>query len=179
MEPSSQDITHWDALARAGQAFGGTLRVFGDFFGKPLDNFHLPMSCEEGPSGELRFHFNEGELLSVWEPSDVQISGSEFHIGGARRVLWAWFYYGRPAAPENLRFIEHVVQGPLVSITRTGIRDRTTSRRWHLRNRDQPAVELVGHTQPAWPVRRVGRQRPVPLRSTTHEGGSRSPESSE
>lgn len=145
IEPSSQDIDRWDELARAGLAHGGTLRVFGDFFGKPFDNFHRPASCEEGSSGELRVHFTGGEVLSVWGPRDVEISASAFRIGGARRVLWEWYYYGRPAAPENLRFIEHVVRGPVVRVTRSGIRDRGITRRWHLRSGDA-AAELVNHS---------------------------------
>lgn len=146
MEPSSQDVTNWDELARAGHVHGGTLRVFGDFFGKPFDNFHLPAACGLGSSGELLVHFTGGELLSVWEPSDVRITASEFCIGDARRVLWEWYSYGRPPATENLRFIEHVTRGPVVRRTESDIRDRRVLRHRHLRGNTHPAVELVTYS---------------------------------
>ena len=48
--------------------------------------------------------FNEDEVLSVWIPRDATIDHQRFRIGGAARVRWEWFYYGRSKTAENLYF---------------------------------------------------------------------------
>jgi hypothetical protein len=58
----------------------GSLCVFGDWFGRPMDNCHQLVSHEE-KEGYVRLTFNEGETLEVWEPSpDGAAHGrEEFH----------------------------------------------------------------------------------------------------
>jgi len=85
----------------------GSLCVFGDWFGRPMDNWHQLVSHEE-KEGYVRLTFNEGETLEVWEPAGLKIEGKSFVIQRASRVRWEWFYYGRPKLPENRCFIEHV-----------------------------------------------------------------------
>lgn len=87
----------------------GSLCVFGDWFGRPMDNCHQLISHEE-KQGYVRLLFNEGETLEVWEPSGFRFEGTSFVILQACRVRWEWFYYGRPKLPENRFFIEHVVK---------------------------------------------------------------------
>lgn len=86
----------------------GSLCVFGDWFGRPMDNWHQLVSCDE-KERYVRLTFNEGETLEVWEPSGLRVEGKSFIIQRALRVRWEWFYYGRPKLPENRFFVEHVV----------------------------------------------------------------------
>lgn len=88
----------------------GSLCVFGDWFGRPMDNWHQLVSHEE-KEGYVRLAFNEGETLEVWEPTGLRMDGKSFVIQRATRVRWEWFYYGRPKLLENRFFIEHVVAG--------------------------------------------------------------------
>jgi hypothetical protein len=88
----------------------GTLRFFGQWFGRPYDNYHLIESAK-AKDGCLILTFDEKETLSVWNPSSFRISAEEFQIDAASRVLWQWFYYGRPRTPENLYFEDYVVEG--------------------------------------------------------------------
>jgi hypothetical protein len=81
----------------------GSLRFFGEWFGRPYDNNHtiVDAAAEEN---DLTVQFDGDEALTVSNPSDVRISENEFEIGSATRVLWKWYYYGREKVPENLRF---------------------------------------------------------------------------
>jgi hypothetical protein len=95
------------------EQINGSLCVFGDWFGRPMDNSHQLVSHEE-KEGYIRLSFNEGETLEVWEPNGFRMDGKSFVIQRAMRVRWEWFYYGRPKLPENRFFIEHVVVGPSI-----------------------------------------------------------------
>lgn len=53
----------------------GTLRTFGCWFGRPMDNCHQAESAKF--DGEvLRIMFNEGETLEVWNPSNLVIEST-------------------------------------------------------------------------------------------------------
>lgn len=93
------------ALAR-GEDVGGSLCVFGDWFGKPLDNWHRLVGVRVVEAA-LVLAFDEGEVLSVWEPRGLEVTPPGFVIRTATRVRWEWFSYGRPRTPENLRVQEH------------------------------------------------------------------------
>jgi hypothetical protein len=91
----------------------GSLCVFGDWFGRPMDNCHQMVSHEE-KGGYVRLTFNEGETLEVWEPKGLRMEGKSFIIQRGSRVRWEWFYYGRPQLPENRFYVEHVVSGGVI-----------------------------------------------------------------
>lgn len=116
----------------------GTLRFWGQWFGKPYDNLHSVVGCNA--QGELlQVFFIEGETLSVWAPRGATVDENVFRIGDAERVRWEWFYYGRPRTPANLYFEEYVKSAEGVSAT--------TNVDWHtpyLRpDLSHPAVEIV------------------------------------
>jgi hypothetical protein len=116
----------------------GTLRMFGDWFGRPYDNIHTVVGAEA--DGELlRVEFDEHETLSVWNPEDAVISEDVFRIGRASRVRWEWFYYGRPQTSENLYAVDYVVENESISVSDTAD--------WYEPQHDPdlsaPAVELV------------------------------------
>ena len=56
---------NWDWIdAALPSAKRGTLRVWGDWFGRPYDNIHMPISYSAFDEG-LRFVFNEDEVVDV------------------------------------------------------------------------------------------------------------------
>ena len=81
----------------------GTLQFWGEWFGRPHDNIHRVVECNASKE-VLKLRFNLGETLSVWRPTGCVADEQEFSIRGADRVLWEWFYYGRPRTPANLFF---------------------------------------------------------------------------
>ena len=84
----------------------GSLRFWGNWFGKPYDNWHVVVSCD-ATDDCLQIHFNEGEVLAVWNPVGVQIDETQFRIGSATAVRWAWYSYGQARTPANLRHIDY------------------------------------------------------------------------
>ena len=85
----------------------GTLRFWGNWFGRPYDNRHRIVAASA--KGSVLFvQFNGKELLSVWAPSEVTVNETTFCIRDAERVRWEWFYYGRPQTPGDLYFEDHV-----------------------------------------------------------------------
>src|SRR5882724_662530 len=95
---------------RLGGLKAGTLKIFGDWFGRPHDNVHTIVSVKS--DGEcLIVGFNEGEELKVWNPSQTTIDDDTFEIGKAERVRWEWFFYGRSKIAENRYFLEYKGSG--------------------------------------------------------------------
>jgi len=88
----------------------GTLRIWGQWFGRPHDNLHTAVEST-ATEDFLRVAFDQGETLTVFEPTQAMLTEDVFRIVGASWVRWEWFYYGRPRSPENLRFMEHTRSG--------------------------------------------------------------------
>jgi hypothetical protein len=83
----------------------GTLRFWGEWFGRPYDNRQV-VSCD-ATDDYLRLHFSQGEVLAVWNPTEVEIDANKFRIGSAKALRWTWYYYGRPQKPENLFYMDY------------------------------------------------------------------------
>jgi len=127
---------------------GGTLRFFGDWFGRPHDNFHrLESATVDEESLVLRF--DGGDVLKVWQPEGLETRLPPEHVRDYRypsvvimratRVRFESYYYGRPQLEENRRFIEYVVHGQNVS-RRSNWDPRLLPRATV--ERSSPAVEL-------------------------------------
>jgi hypothetical protein len=86
----------------------GSLCVFGDWFGRPMDNFHKVIKFEIKPD-YLRIDFNDDETLETWNGNHVEIRNTQLLIHNASRVRWEWYYYGKPKLLKNRFFIEHTV----------------------------------------------------------------------
>ena len=102
----------------------GTLKVYGDWFGRPMDNVHTAVGGELNDAGDLVLQFDEGERLIISDPRGCSFElasgrGARLRIERASRVRWEWYYYGRPRAPENLFVEEHWISGNEVLATST------------------------------------------------------------
>jgi hypothetical protein len=87
----------------------GTIQMFGDWFGRPYDNIHRLQ--EVSLSGNvLLMAFVGGEILEVTAPSGAKIDNKIFSIDRASRVLWKWFYYGKPQVDSNLYYYDYQVR---------------------------------------------------------------------
>jgi hypothetical protein len=87
----------------------GSLCMFGCWFGRPMDNIHRACSAKF-ENDVLTITFDEGEILEIWNPSNLIIDGTVLKIAKASRVKWSWFYYGKPKDPENLLIQEFIVE---------------------------------------------------------------------
>jgi len=119
----------------------GTLQVYGDWFGRPMDNIHTAVSAQ-ARGKVLIVGFDEGEVLEVINPQDIALDlGATTHrlvVGRADRVRWSWYYYGRPHLAENLFVEEHWLDGETVRASSTA--------NWYTPefrpSIDQPAVDF-------------------------------------
>ena len=96
----------------------GSLRIWGQWFGTPMDNVHRIVRCEV-EDNSLRVFFNQDEVLTVDNPRGFCVCQDQFWIDKADRVLWEWFYYGRLHSPVNLYREEFVNNGGAISATST------------------------------------------------------------
>jgi len=88
----------------------GTLRIWGEWFGRPYDNIHtITAAIAEGD--RLVISFDQGETLIIESPNNAAFDQGKFQITTASRVRWEWFSYGRDRLPENLQFLDYVL-GP-------------------------------------------------------------------
>lgn len=114
----------------------GTLRYWGVWFGRLYDNQHTIVRAEA--DGDcLALHFNDEETLRVWYPSGCQIDAQQFIIRSASRVLWQWYWYGRPHSPGNLMSDELVRDGATISFRGTFPGQHTQTPSIH-----EPAVQI-------------------------------------
>ena len=81
----------------------GSLCFWGDWFGRPMDNYHIPVSADyDEERGIFTICFNEGERCTVYAPRGVVNEPKDFHIQSARKIVWEWYYCGREQTPEYL-----------------------------------------------------------------------------
>ncbi|QOY90320.1 hypothetical protein [Paludibaculum fermentans] len=97
-----------DAICRdLSKAKTGTPRFWGVWFGRPYDSFLKLARCR-ADANVLHLYFDDDEHLTIWTPSGLVFDKSTFRIADADRVLWEWFYYGRPKTSSNLLFEDYV-----------------------------------------------------------------------
>ena len=115
----------------------GTLRMFGDWFGRPMDNVHR-VTDAKGDADRLILSFNNAEKLTVWNPSEYSTIAYTIRIIDADRVRWEWYYYGRDHALENLLFHDYrKSEGQIIVARSHGGGNPGASIH-------EPAVELIG-----------------------------------
>lgn len=70
----------------------GSLKIYGCWFGRPMDNYHI--STQASFDRELlKITFEGGEILEIWNPSEVVVDGIILKIPKASKVRWSWHYY--------------------------------------------------------------------------------------
>jgi hypothetical protein len=102
----------------------GSLCVWGDWFGKPLDNQHIAIAASHARD-DLTIEFHHREVLVVRSPVgwrldlDAPPRESRFVIRNAERVEWSWYFYGRPELPENWFTWQHWREGGRIRASTT------------------------------------------------------------
>ena len=72
---------------------GGSLCFYGDWFGRPGDNFHR-IKHYSYQDDVLELVFDEWERLIVFEPLGITNTEKEFSINQSKMVKWSWYSYG-------------------------------------------------------------------------------------
>ncbi|WP_017754960.1 hypothetical protein [Calidifontibacillus oryziterrae] len=115
---------------------GGTLRFYGEWFGRPYDNYHKILECSFN-DGILIIKFDAGELIKIWNPNKIIFNHKELTIKESICVEFIRYYYGKPQTSENL-IIDRYSNG---EISNTSIKVGKVNDK--IINRSYPAVELL------------------------------------
>lgn len=115
---------------------GGTFRFYGEWFGRPYDNYHAMTECIF-KDGILEFKFNAGEKIRIWNPDNIIFNKKELIIQHSTCVEFIRYNYGKAQTKENL-LIDRYAEGELITST-------LKSGKVHKKivNHDHPAVELL------------------------------------
>lgn len=89
---------------------GGSICFFGDWFGRPYDNFHRVKNAYINCNTNLMTIEFEGEVLTIKNPEILINTDTEFSIQYADEVTWEWYFYGKPASVESKCQIRYVRQ---------------------------------------------------------------------
>lgn len=70
----------------------GTLKIFGDWFGEPYEGKHRIVDAEfDGGSSVLTIFFEDGEILTIWNPEHIHEADSYLKIIAADKVKLEWW----------------------------------------------------------------------------------------
>lgn len=72
---------------------GGTMCFYGQWFGRPYDNFHRIRDAVLD-DGQLKVRFQGGEILTVINPQKISNGGKSFVVEKADEVIWQYAPYG-------------------------------------------------------------------------------------
>lgn len=86
----------------------GSLRFYGDWFGRPMDNYHTVININY-EKRMLEFMFDNNEILQIYNPRDIETDKGIFTIRRAERIIWKWYTYGKSCDEDNLRYIKYEV----------------------------------------------------------------------
>ena len=80
---------------------GGSLCIWGEWFGRPYDNFHTVESVRWERT-KISIHFDQGESLYISNPTKTVNQKRKLLIGDASKVLFVWYEYGKEHTYDNM-----------------------------------------------------------------------------
>ena len=72
----------------------GTLRFYGDWFGRPMDNCHIPNRVFF-KNDSMYILFDDDYLITIVEPKNISIDNFIFSVRKATTVKYEYGHYGR------------------------------------------------------------------------------------
>ncbi|NHN24853.1 hypothetical protein FIA58_004105 [Flavobacterium jejuense] len=87
---------------------GGTFRIYGDWFGKPYDNYHELKYAEfDKQLNRLTLVFKENERLEIYNPRHIFEASTFLKVVNADRITLTWFYLGKTHVKENQYYLDY------------------------------------------------------------------------
>lgn len=92
------------------QITGGSLCIWGEWFGKPQDKFHIVDTVRWGKD-EIKIYFLDEESLFIQNPVMIVNEEKWFLIEDASEILWVWYDYGKVHHYENMYVRQYIKKG--------------------------------------------------------------------
>lgn len=86
----------------------GTLRFYGEWFGRPYDNYHLLTDCLL-EDGILTLIFDQGERIKIWNPNKISLNNKELKIKKAECVDFIRNINGKTDTEETSLIVDRYV----------------------------------------------------------------------
>lgn len=78
---------------------GGTLRFYGEWFGRPYDNYHKILECVFKDE-ILYIKFDAGETIKIWNPNNIILNNDELIIKNSTCVEFLRYDYDKQLTKE-------------------------------------------------------------------------------
>ena len=75
---------------------GGTMCFYGEWFGRPYDNYHKIVNAAF-ENDCLTIYFKNSEVLSIYNPTEIINEEHCFEVKQATKVVWQYTPYGNTA----------------------------------------------------------------------------------
>lgn len=100
---------------RMGAIKGGSVCLYGHWFGRPYDNFHFIKEIQYNAAiSELKIKFDKNEILTLLNPLGITESKHQLVIKFADEITWEW-NYEESNEKAGLHFIKITKEGNLLS----------------------------------------------------------------
>ncbi len=87
---------------------GGTIRIYGDWFGKPYGNYHeINSATYDQIEKLLTLYFKEGEKLQIYNPKHLFEARTFLKIIQADSIKMTWFYKGSTHSEAKQYYIDY------------------------------------------------------------------------
>jgi hypothetical protein len=97
----------------------GTLRFWGDWFGRPMDNVHIVTEVRlDEKDNKLTLRFSNNEVCTIFDPVNIVSTDKQFCILDASKITWQWYSYGLEH-PNNLNLIDYEKVDPSCVVIKT------------------------------------------------------------
>lgn len=94
----------------------GSIRIYGDWFGKPYTNHHKITTAEyQEEDKKLTIHFDDDERIEVYNPMIIFESTAFLKITHADLVRWSWYAYRKSRTEDNMGQLEYTKENKVIT----------------------------------------------------------------
>lgn len=117
-----------------------SLCIWGDGPGRPFDNGYIVKDVKVDKE-QIRLLFDGGEECVIMSPEGIIVTNQRIIIAKAQKVIWKFYYYGKPQKPETMVTINYTtINDARVCVDETGALESNRNITINGKN----ALELIG-----------------------------------
>lgn len=118
----------------------GTLRFFGDWFGRPMDNCHVVNKIEYNQN-QIIMHFEDNHVLTIENPNRIVKEEHSLIIERATKVRYEYGFYG-PWNEKRKYYLEYINENEAI-IKHSGLLEGGLERKAKIK-KGHYALEICG-----------------------------------